>query len=1785
LSAFFHPAINGPEFPQVQQPKKALGAFSELGLTGEMLDMKNRFLLLPRKTLANTFDHVAALLTYFLLVGHTVYAEGSGHVKTNSTPVASQSCGAVALSQLAHVLQSGTKVEERILNTPAPKNGFSLAELQGLAATNGMKLEAVRPSNGGEIPVPSIVHWKVGHYGVLVAKRGLSYRVIDERSGGGVWVDSRTMQIYGSGVFLAPEGAVQSDWHQLSQAEAEALRGGIPCYGWVQYGYCYYGDLPDDEDPPQDCCDDNDDQDADCDPPSANDGASDGGDNPPPPPCCCDMGMPKWYVSAYVNLWLVDRPLLYKTSNDKWFPLKLTYNSRGPSHGTNSFGFGPKWECNWIAMVQSSSTNYPQMSNFRAAGGLVPVNGNCTGTGNSTACQVYRSAQAIAVSPTGTIMTSARGGLNHYGFSFLAGLGLTNIYMDQRIDRYGRAVQYGYLVESGVAHLKTVQDTDGRTSTLTYTGDLISSVSDPYGHTAHFYYVNGMLSQITDAASMSSFFYYDTNGFITNMVTPYGTTSFEYFSNPTNNPRALLVTEANGEHQLYSFVPSSVAPSTYHWNRAQYNAISDDGKANYLNMPPEDYDKGDVQQLLFYARTDEDPPVISDTVALSAPAVDPQTLSRPGTLMFTYQGQTNAAYTGTLKKVTSISRDGTLQVGIGRNDLGRPVTVTNFYSDGTTVATIYSNTFDASGRYLQKQLGPQSELTRGYGYHPVITNLLVSLTNAVGDVTRYTHDTNTMKVTSITFPTGLIRTNEYTGGFRTKQTDEGVRTNSFTYTSGNVSGQTDELGLATTRSYDELNRLRQINFSDGSSISNYYDKLDLVGVKDRLGLWTRYTYNNVRQLIGETNANGAVTTYQYCSCGSPSSITRWNGSTPLTDTFGYDMLGRLTNATYADGYQLNYLYWGPGIGNGLLEAVTDSSGLTLALNYVQIGEKFKISSAVLAGQQIVANQYDQYGRLLTTLDRNGITVSNSYDLVDRLITRITLDQGSTPYATNSYVYTAQGLTNTVDALNHTNWFVRDVVGRLLFQTNANNELLQFTYNPADEIQSLVDGKNQTTHWNYDEFGRVTNKVDQANAVILRYTYDPDSRLTNRWSSAKGNTKYKYDSVGNLTNIDYPISVDVSYAYDSLNRLTNMIDAIGTTTFTYTDSGQLVTENGPFASSTLASIYWSRMRTNLSLAQPSGVWNNAFGYDFANRLNSVMSPAGTFSYNYEEPSARLTSLSLPNGTYVNNQYDTMSRLTYSFLFNSVGTPLDGHTYEYDQENQRTNEVRADSSTVAYSYDNIGQLVVANSSVNTENRGYLYDGAWNLNRRTNNGVLLTFIVDNKNQLTNAPSPVGTGIYDANGNLATNHSGGWTYTYDDENRLTQLFRQAVGLHDSDQSTTFAYDGLSRLRMRMEYTWVATNNIQQSRPSQPNTGGGSSGGYWRLDSETHYIYDGSRVIQERDGNNTPTVSYTRGNDLGVSLQGAGGIGGLLARSSGYSSGDGSWSSHADYYADGNGNVTSLIDANQNVVASYRYDPFGNIISKSGSLSDANVYRFSSKEVHVKSGLYYYGFRFYDPNSQRWITRDPLEEWPDCNMYRFNYSNPINFVDQNGLWGIQFGGFNIGWGAPNYVFDGGTDWGGYWGDVGDTAIGEAKGAGAELSFGLYKPCYTSNLQRQGGYVGTGLAMAGETLAGWGAAGKAVRGATEYSHWIPARAMPGGRGSLLDKVTRAARLNGNNVSRAEHALSDPWRHRFMPRAWKQANPLPNVVSQQLNRVPRFPLGMATAAAGGYASSQGDGGCQ
>jgi len=238
-----------------------------------------------------------------------------------------------------------------------------------------------------------------------------------------------------------------------------------------------------------------------------------------------------------------------------------------------------------------------------------------------------------------------------------------------------------------------------------------------------------------------------------------------------------------------------------------------------------------------------------------------------------------------------------------------------------------------------------------------------------------------------------------------------------------------------------------------------------------------------------------------------------------------------------------------------------------------------------------------------------------------------------------------------------------------------------------------------------------------------------------------------------------------------------------------------------------------------------------------------------------------------------------------------------------------------------------------------------------------------------------------YDQNGNLT--NDGFKNFAYDDENELIAVWVTNAW------SNSFAYDGKMRRRIERDYAYLPSSNS------------------YLLTNEVHFIYDGNVVVEERNASNVPLVSYTRGLDLlaapelsvggSGTLQGAGGIGGLLARTT-YGQELPGAPTTAFYHADGNGNVTALMYSNQQLAAKYLYDPFGNMLAMSGPLMNFNKYRFSSKEWNDNAGLYYYLYRFYEPSLQRWPNRDPIRETGGINLYTFMQDDPANHFDALGL-------------------------------------------------------------------------------------------------------------------------------------------------------------------------------------------
>lgn len=349
---------------------------------------------------------------------------------------------------------------------------------------------------------------------------------------------------------------------------------------------------------------------------------------------------------------------------------------------------------------------------------------------------------------------------------------------------------------------------------------------------------------------------------------------------------------------------------------------------------------------------------------------------------------------------------------------------------------------------------------------------------------------------------------------------------------------------------------------------------------------------------------------------------------------------------------------------------------------------------------------------------------------------------------------------------------------------------------------------------------------------------------------------------------------------------------------------------------------------------------------------------------------------------------MGRLVSIAGQQSDNSAINSFTYNYDAAGQRIQETTLDYQQ-NFTYDAQRELTQATPAAPTAQRPaytYAYDGIGNrqtaslLSTLSSQPATTSYTPNSVNQYTSILNPGSTTpvspSYDLNGN--TTSLQGMTLRYDEENRLVEV-------SDSTHDSIYTYDGLGR---RVEAKVSTSGN---------------------LTSDILFVYDGRRVIEEwavplstlGSGLSTPTLlrSYTRGLDLSGSLEGAGGIGGLLALSQPVvSSSNPSTFTAANYFYDGNGNVIDLVGDDGSEQAHYQYSPFGDRISATGPLADVNPYQFSTKERDLVTGFYYYGQRYYNPGTGRWLSRDPIEEQGGVNLYAFVRNDAVDHWDYLGL-------------------------------------------------------------------------------------------------------------------------------------------------------------------------------------------
>ena len=248
-----------------------------------------------------------------------------------------------------------------------------------------------------------------------------------------------------------------------------------------------------------------------------------------------------------------------------------------------------------------------------------------------------------------------------------------------------------------------------------------------------------------------------------------------------------------------------------------------------------------------------------------------------------------------------------------------------------------------------------------------------------------------------------------------------------------------------------------------------------------------------------------------------------------------------------------------------------------------------------------------------------------------------------------------------------------------------------------------------------------------------------------------------------------------------------------------------------------------------------------------------------------------------------------------------------------------------------------------------------------------------------------------YDEDGNLE--NDGRWVYTWDAENRLIQM----------ETTTAATTAGHPYTKLVFKYDW------QGRRLARTVYRGGPSA----HESTRRWLYGGWNPILECSATSETATSVTRlniltwGLDLSGNLRDAGGVGGLLAQIA--------VSGGAVYRTsyDGNGNVMAWTKSDQSAPQwKSEYDAFGNpLVSEGTSPSD---YEFSTKIRDPYTGLSYYGYRYYDPVTGRWSSRDPLWEDGGNNLYCFNFNATTSTFDRMGLepipvdGGFGFTGFRV---------------------------------------------------------------------------------------------------------------------------------------------------------------------------------
>ncbi|MFJ9617976.1 RHS repeat-associated core domain-containing protein [Streptomyces noursei] len=898
---------------------------------------------------------------------------------------------------------------------------------------------------------------------------------------------------------------------------------------------------------------------------------------------------------------------------------------------------------------------------------------------------------------------------------------------------------------------------------------------------------------------------------------------------------------------------------------------------------------------------------------------------------------------------------------------------------------------DRNGQWIgfdHDEAGTPTDIRHGAGYH-------LKLTTTDGRITE-------MHLAGAG-PEGsdqLLVRYGYTDGNLTEVADSAGRATRFAYDeAGRIVSWTDSNGSRYDYVYDDRNRCVAQGGVDGHvSMRLSYDQTDpatglrVTTATDSLGHTSRYLVNDALQVVAEIDPLGGTVRTER---------DRYDRVLATTDA-----LGRVTRFAYDEA--------------GNVVSLTRPDGLATTATYNALNLPVEITDP---DGGICRQTYDERGNRTSVTDPSGATTLYSYDSRG-FLTSVTNGMGQTAFFENDPAGLPTAVTGPQGALTRCR---RDAFGRVIAATDALGHTTRFSWTVEGHLSSRTEADGTSESWTYDGEGNCLTSTD-AMGGTTKYAYTHFDRMTARTDPSGVRYEFTHDTNLQLTRVVNPQGLEWSYAYDPAGRLISETDFDGRTlTYARDAAGQLVGRTNALGEE----IRFEHDLLGRVIEKRTPEGRTCFTYDVSGRLLQCSGPDATVALE-RDALGRVLSETV-NGRVLRHTYDALGRRTHrrtptgaesTQVYDSAGNRAKlvafGHAIDFTHDVTGREVLRSlgEDVALAHTWDAVGNLTdqsltAAGHAVQRRTFAYRADGNLvGIDDQLNGARGFELDVDGRVTAVHAHNWAEAYAYDAAGNQTSadwpgRHAGAEAhgprsyngtrivgagrirYEHDAQGRIT--LRQKTRLSRKPETWRFSWNSEDRL------TAVTTPDGQ----------------LWR------YLYDpfGRRIAKQKiadDGAILEQVDFTwDGTNLAEQTTRSGGLPHALTLTWEH---DGTQpiaqyerkTAAADapqqeidqrFFAiitDLVGTPTELVDTAGEIAWRTRATVWGTTTWATDSTAYTPL-RFPGQYFDPETGLHYNFHRYYDPETARYASCDPIGLSAAPNPVAY-VGNPHSWADPLGL-------------------------------------------------------------------------------------------------------------------------------------------------------------------------------------------